>query len=311
MNNDESFHFRFPSGLRELREEEERRKLWTTDRRVNKLQQCCCLLLLQSGPDGELCWVIRARLQVAAACEEERLLTTSAAILIIDWRRHSDSLSDTNTHTVCAVLLQIIQSQIPRAHRGGVCVCVCIWVLIINITMQQHFVHYSFYLLYFLIIFWLNVDGVSEDVLKHLVFIHNPKIFPLLLSQRRKENGKYLPVNVFTNHRYVQGRYFGWCRCYYCQSADHRWNHTPGSFKGHLGTFPGFFVETKTGSFSQEVGPSTSVITETAKHDVCYNPNKVFFVPETKQSINTALSQERNRKLKKRSDSSVVLQTWP
>lgn len=68
-------------------------------------------------------------------------------------------------------------------------------------------------------------------------------------------------------------------------------------------------MEIKTGSFSQEVGPSTSLITETAKHDVFYNPNKVFFVPETKQSINTALSQERNRKLKKRSDSSVVLQT--
>ena len=138
-----------------------------------------------------------------------------------------DSLSDTHTHThththcLCCVITNKTESQIPRAHRRRrcvcVCVCVCVWILIINLTMQQHFVYRSFYLSYILIIFWLNVDGVSEDVLKHLVFIHNPKIFPRLLSQRRKENGKYLPVNVFTNNRYVQGRHFEWCRCYYCQ----------------------------------------------------------------------------------------------
>lgn len=203
------------------------------------------------------------------------------------------SLRHKHTHCLCCVITNNTESNPPSTQRRCVCVCV-------HLSPDYQYNYAATFcplqllpVPIFLIIFWLNVDGVSEDVLKHLVFIHNPKIFPLLLSQRRKENGKYLPVNVFTNHRYVQGRYFGWCRCYYCQSADHRWNHTPGSFKGHLGTFPGFFVEIKTGSFSQEVGPSTSLITETAKHDVCYNPNKVFFVPETKQSINSAVTREK------------------
>ena len=60
-------------------------------------------------------------------------------------------------------------------HTEEVCVCVCYIKLcsnILSITVLPVVFSDNF----------LIIDGVSDDILKLLVFIHDPKMFPLLLS---------------------------------------------------------------------------------------------------------------------------------
>lgn len=102
---------------------------------------CCCCSPDRTASSAES---YDARLQVSApaACEEEPLLTTSAANWIIDWRMHRDYLSQTQT---MFMVLQIIQ-RFPGAHWGGV------WVpLIINITMMSQLSHVHLYFNYYIL----------------------------------------------------------------------------------------------------------------------------------------------------------------
>ena len=46
----------------------------------------------------------------------------------------------------------------------------------------------------------------------------------------------------------------------YEPTADNSWSHTTGYFKGYLGTFPAVSEATKSNYFSQEAGPSPSLI---------------------------------------------------
>ena len=151
---------------------ERKRRGGSCERLTDVLTNCSRVLLFVVGLDGELCWVIRA------ACEEERLPTTSAANLIIDWRRHSDSLSQTQTYTVCVITNNTWSTPLSTQRR---CVCVCVCVCVCYIKLCSNILSITVLPVVFSDYF-LIIDGVSDDVLKLLVFIHDPKMFPLLLS---------------------------------------------------------------------------------------------------------------------------------
>lgn len=132
-------------------ETEKMKKPWMTDREVETAPVvsdrsrvsvvCCCCSPDRTASSAES---YDARLQVSApaACEEEPLLTTSAANWIIDWRMHRDYLSQTQT---MFMVLQIIQ-RFPGAHWGGV------WVpLVINITMMSQLSHVHLYFNYYIL----------------------------------------------------------------------------------------------------------------------------------------------------------------